>query len=121
MKIPQSKNLNDKNDFHLFVDQLIRVLKPKLFVPIWTTIICLGPPLNLIFNKKMEHYKLTIMLTILAITFMVYTWLRFLKEKHEFKKKELALLDIHNIIEQNDDLNKDDIELKIKSALEKIF
>jgi len=115
------KKLNTKKDFHLFVNELIQILKPKLTFPICTTLICLGPPLHLIFDLNIKKLNLTIILSVISIFYMIYTWISFIKSRQEFRKKKIALLKLHNIIEEDENFRKEDLDLKIKSALENIF
>ncbi|MDP4164579.1 MAG: hypothetical protein Q8906_13440 [Bacillota bacterium] len=115
----------EKKDAHQFVNDLTRFIKPKWSNPIVTTIICSGPPLNLLFDifalKKNEHSKATIVLTIIAIIFILYVWFSFIKAKKRYKKQAIALIDIHRMIDEDEYSSKEELDKKINTALEEIL
>jgi hypothetical protein len=65
-------------------------LKPNLFLPIWNTIICSGPPLNLIFRYFLENDiknpTVDIILTVIAMIWTIINWYCYVKERINFTK-----------------------------------
>jgi vacuolar-type H+-ATPase subunit I/STV1 len=72
------------------IKEFKKVLKPKLFWPIWNTIICSGPPLNLIFSYFLERDikkpTAAIILTVIAIVWITINWYWYVKARNDFKK-----------------------------------
>ena len=79
----------DNNESEI-VKELKEVLKPSPILPIWNTIICSGPPLNLIFRyfveRDIKDPTIAIILTIISIIVTVFSWYWYLKERKDFKK-----------------------------------
>lgn len=115
----------EKKDSHQFINDLLRVIKPKWSHPIVTTIICSGPPLNLLFDflaiKEDENPKVTIVLTIISISFAIYVWFSFIKKKQRFNEQEIAFKDIHRMIDEGEYSSKEELDRKINRALEEIL
>lgn len=72
--------------------ELIKAVKPRLFLPVWTTVICSGPPLNLLLNrflfKDTQNLTVSIIMTIIAIIGLFLSWYWYIKEKRYFRKLE---------------------------------
>ncbi|SHL38651.1 hypothetical protein SAMN02745136_04779 [Anaerocolumna jejuensis DSM 15929] len=72
--------------------ELIKAVKPRLFLPVWTTVICSGPPLNLLLNrflfKDAQNPTVAIIMTIIAIIGLFLSWYWYIKEKRYFRKLE---------------------------------
>ncbi len=72
------------------VREFKEVLKPKLFWPIWNTIICSGPPLNLIFRyfieREIKDPTVAIILTVITTIWTIINWYWYVKERNDFKK-----------------------------------
>ena len=66
------------------------VLKPNLFWPIWNTIICSGPPLNLIFRyfleRDIKNPTVAIILTVISMIWTIINWYWYVKERINFAK-----------------------------------
>ena len=89
------------------INKLKKDLKPKLFWPIWNTIICSGPPLNLIFRyyleRDMKNPTAGIILTVIAMIWMVINWYWYVKERKDFKKNwEEILIELQDLDLQED-------------------
>lgn len=71
-------------------NELIKAVKPKLFLPVWTTMICSGPPLNLLLNcfwfGDAQNSTVAIIMTIIAIIWLSLNWYWYIKEKRYFRK-----------------------------------
>jgi hypothetical protein len=65
-------------------------LKPKPIGQVWITIICSGPPLNLIFRsmieKDIKNPTVVIVLTVICMVISVASWVLYSKESKEFEK-----------------------------------
>jgi hypothetical protein len=83
-------------------DKLLKCLRPKKRDLIIAALICLGPPLRLIFDlieKHTNRFGLDIIMTIVVICYFIYSWRSHKKElilfeeikeeifKEEFSKK----------------------------------
>ncbi|MFL0268017.1 hypothetical protein [Candidatus Clostridium radicumherbarum] len=81
--------VQDNNELEI-VKEFKEVLKPKLYWPIWNTIICSGPPLNLIFRYYLErdikNPTVAIILTVIAMIWTIINWYWYVKERNDFKK-----------------------------------
>ncbi len=70
--------------------ELKEALRPKLYLPIWNTIICSGPPLNLIFRyfieREIKDPTVAIILTIITTLWAIINWYWYVKERNDFKK-----------------------------------
>ncbi|PGZ90921.1 hypothetical protein [Bacillus sp. AFS029533] len=122
MKKLHEKNLIHKKDYHFFVDGLVQLAKPKWFQPIFISIVCLAPLLNLAFGfTKMNQPILLMILLVFAISFMIYSWFNFVKQRQNFKKKEVGITKIHYFIDQNEHLSEEDLEEKISKMINEIF
>lgn len=79
----------DNNKLEI-VKELKEALKPNLYWPIWNTIICSGPPLNLIFRyfieRDIKDPTIAIILTVIAIIWTIISWYWYFKERNNFKK-----------------------------------
>ncbi len=73
----------------------IKVLKPKLFLPIWTTVICFGPPLNLyidFFLTEPPQYTIAeIIMSVLGISWLTLNWYWYMREKKRFEKLKILI------------------------------
>ena len=82
--------MDQDNSESEIVKELKEVLKPSPFLPIWNTIICSGPPLNLIFRyfveRDIKDPTIAIILTVISIIVTVFSWYWYLKERNNFKK-----------------------------------
>lgn len=80
------KNNNESE----MVKKMKKDLKPKLYFPIWNTIICSGPPLNLIFRyfleRDIKNPTIAIILTVIAVIWIIICWYLYVKEKNDFNK-----------------------------------
>ncbi len=78
------------------VRELKEALRPKLYWPIWNTIICSGPPLNLIFRyfieREIKDPTVAIILTVITTIWTIINWYWYVKERNDFKKnwKEIS-------------------------------
>ncbi|MBU3200301.1 hypothetical protein LL037_18650 [Clostridium estertheticum] len=83
--------IEDKDELQMS-NELIKMFKPKLFLPVWTTVICSGLPLNLLFDHfivgDIKNPTISIIMTIIAMTWLTFIWYWYVKEKKEFKKYE---------------------------------
>lgn len=81
--------VQDNNELEI-VKELKKVLKPNLYWPIWNTIICSGPPLNLIFRyfleRDIKNPTVTIILTVIAMIWLIINWYWYVKERKDFIK-----------------------------------
>lgn len=81
--------VQDNNDLEV-VKELKKALKPKLYCPIWNTIICSGPPLNLIFRYFLERDikdpTVAIILTVISMIWCIINWYWYAKARNDFKK-----------------------------------
>jgi len=81
--------IQDDNELEM-VSEFKEVLRPKLFWPIWNTIICSGPPLNLIFRyfieREIKDPTVAIILTVITTIWTVINWYWYVKERNDFKK-----------------------------------
>jgi len=81
--------VQDKNELEM-VKKLKKDLKPKLYLPIWNTIICSGPPLNLIFRyflvRDIKNPTAAIILTVIAMIWTIINWYWYVKERNDFNK-----------------------------------
>ncbi|GEM_PF-555598 len=72
------------------VKEFNKALKPKLYCPIWNTIICSGPPLNLVFRYFLERDikdpTVAIILTVISMICCIINWYWYVKERSDFKK-----------------------------------
>jgi hypothetical protein len=72
------------------VRELKEALKPDLYWPIWNTIICSGPPLNLIFRyfieREIKDPTVAIILTVITTLWTIINWYWYVKERNNFKK-----------------------------------
>ena len=70
--------------------ELKEALKPDLYWPIWNTIICSGPPLNLIFRyfieREIKDPTVAIILTVITTIWTIINWYWYVKERNDFKK-----------------------------------
>lgn len=82
--------VQDNNELEI-INECKKILKPRLFVPIWNTIIGFGPPCNLIFRyfleRDIKNPTFAIVLTIIAIIWIIINWYWYVKEKINFEKK----------------------------------
>jgi hypothetical protein len=104
----------EDNDELQISNELIKLLKPKLFLPVWNTVICSGPPLNLLFSHFLEggiqNPTITIITNIIAMTWLTLIWYWYVKEKKEFKKYEKKIpMAIHYLISQEKSSIKDEL------------
>lgn len=78
----------DNNELEM-IRELEKDLKPKLYWPIWNTIICSGPPLNLLFRYFLEedikNPTAVTILTVIGTIWTILNWYWYVKEKKEFK------------------------------------
>lgn len=87
--------IQDDNELEM-VREFNEVLRPKLYLPIWNTIICSGPPLNLIFRyfieREIKDPTVAIILTIITTLWAIINWYWYVKERNDFKKnwKEIS-------------------------------
>jgi len=85
----KNQMVQDENELET-AKELKEILKPKLYWPIWNTIICSGPPLNLIFGYFLEgdvkNPTVTIILTVIATIWSIINWYWYVKERNNFKK-----------------------------------
>lgn len=78
------------------VRELKEALRPQLYWPIWNTIICSGPPLNLIFRyfieREIKDPTVAIILTVITTIWTIINWYWYVKERNDFKKnwKEIS-------------------------------
>lgn len=91
----------DNNEL-VMVKKLKKDLKPKLYWPIWNTIICSGPPLNLIFRyflvRDIKNPTVATILTVLAIVWIIINWYWYIKERNDFNKNwEKISIELHNL------------------------
>ncbi len=81
--------IQDDNELEM-VREFKEVLRPKLYWPIWNTIICSGPPLNLIFRyfieREIKDPTVAIILTVITTIWTVINWYWYVKERNDFKK-----------------------------------
>lgn len=72
------------------VRELKEALKPDLYWPIWNTIICSGPPLNLIFRyfieREIKDPTVAIILTVITTLWTIINWYWYVKERNDFKR-----------------------------------
>lgn len=92
-------NLGDK--------KLEKDLKPKLYWPIWNTIICSGPPLNLIFRyfliKDIKNPTSAIILTVIAMIWSIINWYWYVKERNNYNKSwEKTSVEFHALNPQEE-------------------
>ena len=75
--------------------EYIKALKPRLFLPIWTTVICSGPPLNLyvdLFLIDPPKYTMAeIIMSVIGISWLTLNWYWYMKEKKRFEKLEILI------------------------------
>ncbi len=75
--------------------EFVKALKPRLFLPIWTTIICSGPPLNLFVDLYLTdppHYtQAEIIMSIFGISWLTLIWIWYIREKKRFKKLKILI------------------------------
>lgn len=105
--------INNKDELEIS-NELIKVIKPKLFFPVWTTVICSGPPLNLLFSHFLEggiqNPTIAIITNIIAMTWFAFNWYWYIKEKKEFEKYEKKIpMAIHYLISQKKSCIKDEL------------
>ncbi len=87
--------IQDDNELEM-VREFKEVLRPKLYWPIWNTIICSGPPLNLIFRyfieREIKDPTVAIILTVITTIWTIINWYWYVKERNDFKKnwKEIS-------------------------------
>ena len=81
--------IKDNNELEM-VKKLKKDLKPNLYLPIWNTIICSGPPLNLIFRyflvRDIKNPTVAIIFTVLAMIWTIINWYWYIKERNDFNK-----------------------------------
>ncbi|MGN6712573.1 hypothetical protein [Anaerocolumna jejuensis] len=86
--------------------ELIRAVKPRLFLPVWTTVICSGPPLNLLLNhflfKDAQNSTVAIIMTIIAIIGLFLSWYWYIKEKRYFRKLEEEIPEVVHYLHSKD-------------------
>lgn len=87
--------IQDDNELEM-VREFNEVLRSKLYLPIWNTIICSGLPLNLIFRyfieREIKDPTVAIILTIITTLWAIINWYWYVKERNDFKKnwKEIS-------------------------------
>jgi hypothetical protein len=96
--------IEDKDELQVS-NELMKILKPKLFLPVWTTVICFGPPLNLLFDHFIvgdsKNSNIAIIITIIAMTWLTLIWYWYFKERKEFQKYEKKIpMAIHYLFSQ---------------------
>ncbi|MFL0248674.1 hypothetical protein [Candidatus Clostridium stratigraminis] len=81
--------IQNNNELEIF-KKLKKDLKPKLYWPIWNTIICSGPLLNLIFRyfltRDMKNPTVAIILSVIAMIWTIIEWYWYVKERNDFNK-----------------------------------
>ena len=85
----------EDNDEQQTIIEFIKALKPRLFLPIWTTVICSGPPLNLyvdLFLTDPPQYTQTENnMSIYGISRLTLNWYWYIREKKKFKKLKILI------------------------------
>lgn len=75
--------------------EFLKALKPKLFLPIWTTVICSGPPLNLYIDLFLtdppQYTRIEIIMTVMGITWLTLNWYWYMREKKRFEKLKILI------------------------------
>lgn len=81
--------VKDNNESEI-VKEFKEVLKSNPYGAIWNTIICSGPPLNLIFRyyieRDIKNPTAAIILTVIAMICTIINWYWYVKERNDFKK-----------------------------------
>lgn len=81
--------IQDNNELEI-VKKMKNDLKPKLYWPIWTTIICSGPLLNLIFRyfieRDIKNPTAAVILTVIGMVWTILNWYWYVKDTNNFKK-----------------------------------
>jgi hypothetical protein len=93
--------VQDNNELEM-VKKLKKDLKPKLYWPIWNTIICSGPPLNLIFRyflvRDIKNPTAATILTVLGMIWTIINWYWYIKERNDFNKNwEKISIELHTL------------------------
>lgn len=75
--------------------EFLKALKPRLFLPIWTTVICSGPPLNLYIDLFLtdppQYTMIEIIMTVIGITWLTLNWYWYMREKKKFEKLKILI------------------------------
>ncbi|NHM30831.1 hypothetical protein [Neobacillus terrae] len=110
--------------------QLLKVMKaqydiskPNLVQVICSTLVALGPPLNLLllfFGKPTKHLYLLIIFTIFSIALIVWTWVTYLKDKREFRKNKRYLDELLQLRKQAKELTYEELEKRYIDILENL-
>ncbi len=99
---------------------ILRTYRPKLALPIWTTLICTGPLLNLLIDTSIlrdaKKSIIVILITLVGIAWTSFLWFRYIKDKKAFieLKNEIPKV-IHYLF------LKDEASLEKMSELEEII
>jgi len=96
----------DNNEVEI-VEEFKEILKPKIFWPIWNTILCSAPPVYLILSyfifQDIKNPTFTVILTVIALIWNSINWYWYVKERIDFKKNwpdilvELETIDNYEI------------------------
>ena len=82
--------MNQDNNKSKMIKKIKKDLKPDLFFPVWNTIICSGPLLNLILRyflvREIKNPTAAIILTVIAAIWVILIWYWYVKERNDFKK-----------------------------------
>jgi len=118
-----NKLITSKQKYLELTSATLIFLRPKLFFPISTTVVCSGPILklgwSLFINKETVSLKLDIILAVFCVILIVYTWSRFKKELQVFKKQKNVLNDLKKYIKEEENIT--DLKSNVHKELEKII
>jgi hypothetical protein len=85
----------EDNDEQQSIKEFIKARKPRLFLPIWTTVICSGPPLNLYIDLFLtdppRYTQAEIIMSIFGISWLTLIWYWYIREKKKFKKLKILI------------------------------
>ncbi len=96
----------DNNELQIS-KEFIQALKPRMFFPIWATVICSGPPLNLyvdlFFTDPPQYTMVEIIMTVIGITWLTLSWYWYIREKKRFEKLKILIPKVIHYYYQQDE------------------
>lgn len=99
------------------------ISKPNLVQVIFSTLVALGPPLNLVlllFGKPTKHLNLLILFTILSLALIVWIWVTYAKHKREFRKNKRYLDELLLLRKEEKEFTYEELEQRYIDILENL-
>ena len=115
--------MSEKKQLLKVMKALYDISKPNLVWVICSTLVALGPPLNLVlifFGKPTKHLFLLILFTIFSLVLIVWIWVAYYKDKREFRKNKKHLDELLLLRKQEKEFTYEELEQRYIDILENL-